>query len=460
MTVPIPALARLRRDLRLELRPMLQLAWPVVVAEVGWVMMSLVDTMMVGRVSAAALGAVSLGGILFFAIAIFGMGMLLGLDYAVAHAVGAGRVNDAHRALVHGAYLSLVLTVVLTPVLWGIIGVLPSWGIEPSVLAATLPYLRAITWSLLPLLLFSTLRRYLQARGLVKPIMTTLVSANLVNLAGCWVLVFGNLGAPALGAEGAGWATCVSRFYMFGSLLAYVVALERRDSTGLFRTRLRPELAYVRQLVRLGLPAALQTSLEVGVFAAATTLAGKLDAESLAAHQVALSAASFTFMIPLGVSSAAAVRVGHALGRGEEQAAARAGWAALSLGAGFMLTAAVAFVCFPRVILRGFTSEEAVIATGASLLAVAALFQLFDGLQVVATGALRGTGDTRTPMITNLLGHWLLGLPVGYVLCFWRGWGVVGLWCGLSTGLIAVALVLVYAWSRHTRNLRVTAEAS
>lgn len=432
---------------------MLTLAWPVVVAELGWITMGIVDTMMVGRVSAEAIGAVSIGHVVFFTVAIFGMGLLLGLDTLVSHAFGAGKVEDCHRSLLHGVYLSLILT----PPLMALIGLgipfLRSWGIHPEVLRQTIPYLKALTWSLLPLLLYTSFRRYLQGMSLVKPIMFALVTANLVNIVANWMLIFGHLGAPAMGTEGAGWATCFSRAYMSLSLLVYILFHTYRHKTGLFRIPFQMELARIRRLVSLGFPAAMQITLEVGVFAAAAALAGKLDPASLAAHQIALNAAAFTFMVPLGISSAGAVRVGQALGRRDPVAAGRSGWTALLLGAGFMACAGLAFLLFPQPILRIFTAEKAVISIGVSLLFVAAAFQLFDGLQVVATGVMRGTGDTRTPMICNLVGHWLLGLPVGYILCFVWGWGVVGLWVGLSVGLIAVGIVLLHFWSRRVRSL-------
>ncbi len=197
----------------------------------------------------------------------------------------------------------------------------------------------------------------------------------------------------------------------------------------------------------LGLPAGTQMALECGVFAATTALAGRLEPAALAAHQVALNAASMSFMVPLGISAAGAVRVGQAMGRRDTAAAAQAGWTALLLAAVFMSGAALAFVTFPAAIVRVFTPDATVIAIGVVLLFVAAVFQLFDGLQVVATGVLRGTGDTRTPLLANLVGHWCIGLPVGYALCFVRGWGVVGLWVGLCVGLVAVALTLVWVWA-------------
>jgi MATE family multidrug resistance protein len=237
-------------------------------------------------------------------------------------------------------------------------------------------------------------------------------------------------------------------------LLGAIVLGERRTATGLAGTPLRPHFERVRRLLALGVPAALQLTLEVGVFAAATALIGRLDAASLAAHQIALTAASITFMVPMGVSGAGAVRVGQAVGRGDSRSAAEAGWAALALGAGFMILAGLSFVAVPRSIIAPFTRDAAVVAIGVSLLRVAAAFQLFDGIQVVATGVLRGLGDTRTPMLCNLFGHWGLGLPLAYGLCFLAGMGVVGVWIGLSAGLIAVGAVLLTVWMRRVRRLR------
>ncbi len=268
-----------------------------------------------------------------------------------------------------------------------------------------------------------------------------------------WVLIFGNWGAPALGVEGAGWATFTSRAYMSTSLLVYILYNDRRRRTGLLETTIAMEASRLRRLLGLGRPAAGQITLELGIFAVATALAGRLDSISLAAHQIALTAASLTFMVPLGVSSAGAVRVGQALGRGDPQGAGLSGWTALLLGGGFMSGGALAFWFFPESIVTAFTSDESVVAAGVSLLFVAAFFQLFDGVQVVATGILRGSGDTRTPMYCNLVGHWVVGLPVGYGLCFGMGRGVVGLWVGLSLGLIAIGIVLLFVWNRRVRLL-------
>jgi len=439
--------------LRNELRSMLKLAGPVVLAEVGWVTMALVDTAIVGPLGPEAIGAVGIGSILFLALAIFGMGLLLGLETLVSHAYGAGRLDECHRWLLHGITLSLLATPVLTAVAVALVLLLPSWGLQPEVLALTVPYLKVITWSLLPLLLYASFRRYLQALGIVVPIAVALVTANVINAVAAWALVYGHFGLPAMGTTGSAVATLVSRVYLAAALLVSVVSYDRRHHISLFSVTWKPKRKSLWRLLRLGLPAATQVTVELGAFAAASALAGRLDAVSLASHQIALNLASLTFMVPLGVASAGAVRVGHAVGRRDAPGAALAGRAALLIGATFMAAAALAFVLVPRPLIGMFTSSEAVFALGRRLLIVAAMFQLFDGLQGVSTGLLRGLGDTRTPMLGNLAGHWLLGLPIGYVLCFQSGWGVVGLWAGLSAGLIVIGIALAITWHRRIRAL-------
>jgi len=205
------------------------------------------------------------------------------------------------------------------------------------------------------------------------------------------------------------------------------------------------------RLVRLGAPAALQLALEVGVFAAAAALAGRISAVALAANQVVLTVASFFFMVPFGLSSAAAVRVGHAVGRDDPEGLRRAGWSALGLATACAVVFAALFLAIPEVFLRLFTTDPTVLAVGSTVMLVCALFQPFDGFQTVATGALRGLGDTRTPMLFNLAGHWLVGLPVGYALCFWFHWGVAGLWTGLSLSLTLIGIGLVAVWHYRSR---------
>ncbi|HMF59398.1 MAG TPA: MATE family efflux transporter [Vicinamibacterales bacterium] len=441
------------RDLRQEFRPMFTLAIPVVLAELGWVTMGLVDTLMVGGLGPEAIGAVGIGTSLFMGVCIFAMGLLLGLDTLVAQSFGAGRVDECHRWLAHGIVLSLLLTAPVMLVLRLLSSALGAWGLNPLVLELLRPYLDALTWSVLPLLLYASFRRYLQGMGAVRPVMVALITANLVNLFANWVLIYGRLGAPRMGVGGSAWATVIARIGMAGVLLCVILQRERGRRPGLFATPLRIEIARMRRLLSLGFPAASQVTLEVGVFAAATALAGKLAPASLAAHQIAINIVAFTFMVPLGVASAGAVRVGHAVGRHDGAGAVRSGWTALLFGTFFMSCAAVVFLLAPRQLIGAFTPDTGVIETGVSLLLVGALFQLFDGVQGVATGVLRGLGDTRTPMLWNLAAHWFIGLPVGYALCFVAGYGVIGLWWGLSLGLVICGVALLAVWARRARQL-------
>ena len=435
---------------------MFALALPVVLAELGWMTMGIVDTLMVGRISPEAIGAVGLGNALFMGVGVFAMGLLLGLDTLVSQAYGAGKLEECHRWLHHGVVLSVVLTVPLMALLWGIAASLDSWGLDSGVLRLTRPYLELVAWSVLPLLLYAAFRRYLQAMDAVRPVMIALLLANVMNAAVNWILIFGHFGAPALGVSGAAWATVASRSVMAGILLAAIVFRERDLEPGLFETPLRVEAPWIRRLFALGFPAAMQITLEVGVFASAGELAARLAPVALAAHQIALNVAGFTFMVPLGVSAAGAVRVGQALGRRDPEGAARSGWTAVLFGALFMSVAAAVFLLFPRALIGAFTSDAGVLEVGVSLLAVAAVFQLFDGLQGVSTGVLRGAGDTRTPMLWNLAGHWLIGLPLGYALCFIAGLGVIGLWWGLSVGLIICGIALLLGVKSRLSTRRAT----
>lgn len=433
---------------------MLNLAVPVVVAEMSWVTMGTVDILMVRALGPSAIGAVGVGSMLFLALAVFGIGVLLGLDTVIAQSFGAGQRDECHRWFVHGVVMSVMLTIPLTLVAWVAIARLDLWGFDLTVLNLTEPYLRIVTWSVLPLLLYTAFRRYLQAMGVVKPTMVILLTANLVNVLANWMLIHGNLGAPALGVDGAGWATFISRSYLALGLLSVVVWRDARTDYGLRRVSWVIERSRLRQLLWLGLPAAMQVTLEVGVFSAASALAGRLAPVALAAHQITLNMASFTFMVPLGLASAAAVRVGHAVGRQDTYGANQAGWTAVMLGVFCMAFASAIFLLIPSRLMGLFTVDLTVVDLGVTLLFVAAIFQIFDGLQGVLTGALRGLGDTRTPMFLNLAGHWAFGLPLGYTICFVLGYGVVGLWIGLSAGLIVVSLLLLMVWGRRMTQLR------
>ena len=437
--------------LRHELRPTIRLALPLVLAEIGWMSMGIVDTVMVGHLpdSARAIGSVSISSNLFNVLAFFGGGLLVGLDTLVAQAFGAGRREDCHRSLVNSIYLSMVMTPFLMTPVWFFDPILSRLHIDPQVAALAVPYMKALAYGLLPLLLYFAVRRCLQAMNMAQPIAFALISANIVNALFNWVLIYGKWGAPAMGVVGSGWSTAISRVYLAGVLVSYLLWYDRRHRTELLKTPVNIDFLRIRRLISLGFPAAVQISLEISVFALATALIGRLGAVALASHQIALNTVAFTYMVPLGISAAAAVRVGHAIGRARLDSAGDAGYTAIFLGAAFMTVAAVALLVFPRWIARMYTSDEGVIRSTSLLLIAGAAFQLFDGIQTVATGALRGAGDTRTPMICHFAAYWVIGLPLGTWLGFARNWGAFGIWSGLSLALILIGIVLLFAW-RHT----------
>jgi MATE family multidrug resistance protein len=430
---------------------MARLAAPVALAELGWMAMTTVDTIMIGGLGPAAIGAIGVGSSVYYSFAIFGMGLLLGLDTLVSQAHGAGDKADTHHSLAQGVYSAIFIAVPLTA-FFLMLGPVFRWlGINQEVSRLAGPFVRTLGLGTLPLLLYGAFRRYLQGIGHVRPVMFALVSANLINWLFNWLLIYGNWGMPKLGVVGSALSTCLARVYMAGGLLFCIWWFERGNEQGFRSILRRPDARRLFRLMGLGLPAATQILMEIGAFGAAAVLAGRLSAVAMAAHQIALNCAAVSFMVPLGISSAAAVAVGQAIGGRDPARARRMGYIAVGLGCSFMACSAVTFLLIPRRILSIYTSDAGVLAVGASLLAIAAVFQLFDGLQTVLTGALRGAGNTRIAMWVNFAGYWLFGLPVGYFLCFHRGYGVMGLWWGLTMALVLISLTLLGAWRRHWR---------
>lgn len=433
-----------------ELRAMISLAVPVVLSELGWVAQGVVDNVMVGRLGPVAIGAVALGNAVYYTPALFGIGLLLGLDTLVSQAYGRRDHDDCHRWLAQGVYLACIVTpplMILTAALsYGFM----RFGVIPEVASLSGGYLRILNWGTLPLLLYGGTRRYLQGVGQVRVITVTYVLANLLNWFGDWVLIYGKLGFPALGVNGSAISTCIARVGMAVALLGFAWRYERKRGHPLFRHWAGPQLDRLQRLVRLGAPAAGQILLEVGAWNLSTFAAGYLTPVALATHTIALNYASISYMVPLGVSAAAAVSVGHAIGAGDPARARRAGWMALALGTGFMVCAGVVFLVAPRPLIMLYTQDAQVLALGPSLLWIAAAFQIFDGIQTVSTGALRGLGETRAPMFANLVGYWVMGLPLGFILCFVLKWGVYGMWIGLTLSLIVIAMSLLVRWNRDS----------
>jgi MATE family multidrug resistance protein len=438
---------------RVELRALVTLAVPVVLSELGWMAQGVVDTIMVGRLGPAAIGAVALGNAVCYTPSLFGIGLLLGLDTLVAQAYGRKDYDGCHRWLAQGVYLAMIVTPPIMVAVWLASFGYARFGIGAAVAGPAGSYLRVLNWGTLPLLLYGGTRRYLQGVGQVRVVTVTFVGANLLNWLGNWLLIYGNLGAPRMGVDGSALSTVISRLFMALALLGFAWRYERKRGHPLFRHWAGPSAAMLKQMARLGAPAAGQIVLEVGAWNGATLAAGWLTPVALATHQIALNYASITYMVPLGVSAAAAVSVGHAVGAGDPARARRAGWLALGLGTGFMLLAAVVFLVAPRPLIALYTTDAQVMAVGPGLLLLAAAFQIFDGIQTVSTGALRGLGETRVPMWANLIGYWAIGLPLGLTLCFVLKWGIYGLWIGLTLALVVIASALLLRWNRDSMRL-------
>src|SRR5687768_13411362 len=424
-----------------DLSAMIRLALPVATVQLGIMGMGVVDTIMVGHVSPVALAAVALGNLYFFVAGIFGQGTLMALDPIISQAVGAGDEEAIARAVQRGVLFAIVLTLVTCAAFLPVEPLLRLLRQPPETIPDAARYVQIAIPGVFPFYAFIVFRQSLQAMGRVAPVLWTVLAANVLNVGLNWVFIFGNLGSPPLGVSGASVATSISRWVM----AVAVLALSGHE----LWHRLRPwrsETNAVRPLarmLRLGLPIGTQYLLEYGAFAAAALLMGALGTTQMAAHQIAINLASFTFMVPLGVSTATAVLVGQAIGAGDEARARRSAIAGILIGTGFMVLSAIAFRLFPVALSRAYTGDVTVVALAAVLIPIAGVFQVFDGVQAVAAGVLRGIGDTHAPAIINVVGFWLIGLPVSWVLAFRYGGGAVGLWWGIVVGLAAVAIILL-----------------
>jgi MATE family multidrug resistance protein len=421
-----------------DLRKLLRLAAPIAISQAGYALMGLVDTAVVGRLGAGPLGAVGLANGLFLGLAVLGIGAMLGLDPLFAQALGARDDARARELIWQGLWLSGLVTLVLALPIAALPLVLEPAGIAPEVARDARLFLWLRLPGLWPMLAFAALRSYLQSREQLRPLVVSTVVANVANLGLDIVLVFGKLGLPALGAPGSGLATSLCAFLQLAMVAPAVQPGSRRP----------PRAADLRKALAVGIPAGLQMGAEVGVFALVGLLAGRLGAQSLAAHQVAIALASFTFCAAVGVGMAGTVRVGWAIGARDTPAARRAGLTAFIGGAGIMSIAALCFWLAPRALARMLTDQPDVIEATVPLLAVCAVFQLSDGIQGVGAGVLRGAGDTRFTFIANLAGHYAVGLPVAILLGLHLGQGVIGLWWGLCAGLTAVAAALLLRFLR------------
>jgi MATE family multidrug resistance protein len=412
---------------------MLRLAIPVVVVQVGMMAMGVVDTVMVGHISAQALAAVALGNLYFFTLAVFAMGTLMVLDPVVAQAVGAHDQPAVARAVQRGVIIAVLLTIPAVALLTSA-GPVFSLARQPAeVIPLAAAYAIRTAPGTFPFLLFVVFRQTLQAMGRTAPIVGAIIGANLVNGLLNWVLIFGHWGFPAMGVVGSAWATTTSRVL----LVVWLWFTSRRAINPLL-SPVRAEIWQLQPLVRmlrLGIPIGAQQVLEFGAFAFVALMMGWLGTQAMAGHQVAINLAALTFMVPLGVGDAASVLVGQAVGRGDPEGIRGAARAAFACGVAFMAMTGAIFLSLPEPLARLYSRDLGVIGVASTLIPIAGVFQIFDGIQVVASGVLRGLGDTRGPMVANFLGYWLVGIPVSMYLGFVVGLGPAGLWWGLVLGL-------------------------
>ncbi|HVT44352.1 MAG TPA: MATE family efflux transporter [Thermoanaerobaculia bacterium] len=432
-----------------ELGELLRLAAPLAAAQAGTQLMGVVDTAVVGRLGALELGAVGLGNTIFFAISIVGMGIVMGIDPLASQAYGAGELVRARRVLWQGVWLSVIVGAVLmipmslSPLL------LSRLAIDPAVVTESNAYVQVRMLSLVPALLFIVVRSYLQAKGITRPMVTAMVVGNIFNLIADIVFVFGGSvlpawsgplqDLPAFGVTGAAIATLLGSFVQ---LAIIAEGVRRLPVAGFVAEMRRPSARDLRQAFGIGLPVGLQWGAEVGIFALVALLAGRFGNQELAAHQIAITLASFTFTVALGVGAAGSVRVGQSIGARDQAATRTSGMVAFAAGCGVMSLSALMFLLFPRQLASILTNDTSVLAVAVPLLAVAAVFQISDGVQAIGAGVLRGAGDTRFAFFANIIGHWLIGFPVAIALGFSMRLGIVGLWWGLCAGLSAVALLL------------------
>lgn len=441
-----------------EIGATLALAWPLVLANLAGTALTTIDVILLGRLSPDALAAGALGTNLFHAVAVSGIGLVTAVAPLVAaeHGRGAHRVRDIRRSVRQGLWVAMSISLPALVVLFHGEALLLALGQDAELAAAAGAYLRAIEWALPPTLGFIVLRIFTAALG--RPGWGLAVAAFGLPFNFClaWALIFGAYGAPKLGLVGAGIATTVTATLALAALAIVIVTDRRFRRYHVFGRFWRPDWRRFRTIWRLGLPIAASLAFGVTFFGAAGFAMGIIGVRELAAHTVALQIAALCFMVPLGLSQAATIRVGHAFGSGDPRRVAGAGWAAFWVAAGFTGVSALVLFAIPERLIGLFLdlrlpANEPVLALAVQFLGLAALFQLVDGAQVVGAGMLRGLKDTRAPMLYSALGYWGIGAPMGLGLAFLGHLGGLGIWIGLATGLAVVAVLMIRRWTLRER---------
>ncbi len=441
---------------RAEIVATARLALPMALTQLGQIAMLTTDVLMLGRLGEDAVAAASLGMNFYFVVFICGMGIVTATAPLAAQAFGARDPRGLRRVIRQGLWAALIVGVPFSTAQAYGVPILVALDQNPKLAVMAGQYLDTLLWCTVPALWLIVLRNFISALNRPRSAMWIMLAGIPLNALLVWIFVFGKFGLPAMGMAGAGLATTAVQFAMLAAQLAVVLWLRPFRRYHVLGRFWRADWRRLAAIFRLGLPISAMLLLEAGVFVAAVVLTGWLGTVPLASHQIAVQIASLTFMVPFGIAQAATVRVGHAVGRRDEAGARRAGYAALGLGIGFMACMALLVGAFrhdlPRIFIDVTKGEgPAVVALTATLLLCAALFQIFDGAQAIAAGALRGRNDTRAPMLIAACSYWLVGFSLAYALGIAGGAGAVGVWIGLSAGLAAAAILLT---ARHYRLAR------
>lgn len=434
---------------RSEAFALLVLGGPLIVAQLAQISMNFVDTVMAGHLSSGDLAAVAVAGSLWMPIVVLGMGVMMSVSPIVAHAYGARNYGEIGRHVRQGLWLSLGVGAVSFVLVRSCSPALHWMRVDPSIIPTAVGFLDAVSWGLPAVSAFTVLRGYSEAVSKTRPVMVISFVGLAANIAGNSIFMYGRLGMPRLGAIGTGVASACVQWIILASLVIWILCDRYYREFPIFDRWVHPDWGQLWRLVKLGTPIGACLFMEGSMFTTVSLLMARLGADVVAGHQIALNVASVTFMVPLGLSIAITVRVGQALGRGDPQGARRSGVVGAALAVGFMSLTALTMATCPHLIAAIYTNDTAVRAMAVRLLLMAAIFQIFDGLQVSSAGALRGLKDTAIPMVITFVAYWGLGLPLGVALGLYQGGGPQALWIGLIAGLAAAAVLLM------TRFLRV-----
>jgi len=431
----------------------IQLAYPVIIGQLGIIMMGVVDSLMVGKLGAAPLAAASLGNSLTFIVLIIGIGVSLAVTPLVAIAVGANKFEDCGVYFRQSLLVNSVLSIVIALIVYFASDLIVYFDQPLEVQVQAKSYMKIIGLSAIPLMFFQTYKQFIEGLSVMRPAMIIALMANIINACANWVLIFGKFGLPALGLDGAGWATFASRVFMALAMMGFVMSnkfFKQYDVSFHFKSINR---TVIKKILSLGLPSGFQYFFEVGAFSFAVVMVGWLGTKQQAAHQIAINLASISFMAVLGISAAGSIRVGNAVGQKDIHETRRAGFTASLLGASVMFCSGLIFIFFRNFLPSLYVNDEVVISIASSLLVIASLFQLSDGVQAVGIGILRGLTDVKIPTAITFIAYWVVGLPVGYLLGFTFELGVQGVWIGLLMGLTTSAILLTLRFNVRSRHI-------